>query len=276
MDSIRLSAVIKARNEERHIAGCLESLRGLASEIIVVNDRSEDATAQIAGSLGARVVDAESQDGMINVLDKIGFEAATGEWILRIDADERMAPTLAQKLREAAESGRWAGVRYARKQIMFGAWVRHGGWFRNDQLRFFRADAWDRQWNWADLHSQVPVKGTILTLPSKEKLATVHLNYDTIQQAFGRVLVDYARTEAIAASRDGRTASLWRLLAKPVRRFLGLYLVRQGFRDGWRGAMLAGMLAAYDFCIEANLWDFARNGRDRLREADSCKQRARP
>ncbi len=253
-----ISAVIKAKDEAHQIADCLASLQGFADDIIVVNDRSEDDTAAIAAQLGARVIGAESRDGLIDALDKIGFEAARGEWILRMDADERMTPGLARKLREVAEAGDYAGVRYARKNIMFGGWARHGGWFRSEYLQFFRADAWDRDWNCGQLHGQVPVAGRILPLPAREDLATIHYDYDSVTQFVRRTLLGYAETEARYLFGAGVRFSPLRLVFKPAKRFLARYFIRQGWRDGWRGLVLAGLLAAYDFCIEANLWDLER------------------
>lgn len=254
-----ISVVIKAKNEAERIGDCLESLKGFATETIVVNDLSEDDTADIARRMGARVIDAESRDGFIDELDKIGFLAAAGDWILRIDADERMTGSLADALKKAAQSKEHSGVCFARKNIMFGGWARHGGWFRNDQLRFFRADAWDHEWDTSQLHSQVPVRGKVLVLPLSEGNATVHEDYETIDQFIHRTLRLYSRTDARVAHRAGKRFSVARAVAKPVRRFLGRYLLRQGFRDGWRGLVLAGLLACYDFCIEANLWDIQRN-----------------
>jgi len=254
---ISITAVIKARNEAAQIADCIKSLEGFAAEIIVVNDMSTDDTVAIASAAGAKIINAESKNGMIDVLDEIGFEAAASDWILRIDADERMTPTLAQALKNAAASGRYAGARYARKQIMFGKWVRNGGWFRNDQLRFFRADSWERNWS-CEVHSQVSVKGSIFTLPLQECYATIHHDYNTVDKFIQRTLKNYALAEAYVALANGRRFSALRMVFKPIKRFLGRYLIRQGFRDGARGLILAGLLAAYDFCIEANLWDLQR------------------
>lgn len=253
-----ISVVIKARNEAAQLRNCIDSLAGFSDEVIVVDDHSDDETAEIARSLGARVIAAHSENGHIDELDKLGFAAASGRWILRMDADERMTAGLAQALMDAARGQDWAGVRFARKNIMFGGWARHGGWFRVDQLRFFRADAWDRIWDARALHGQVPVKGRILDLPLREDRAILHLNYDSPAQFVHRTLWLYAQADALALYQDGRRFSLWRLLYRPLRRFLGRYLIRQGWRDGARGAILAGFLAAYDFCIEANLWDIQR------------------
>lgn len=253
----RISAVIKAKNEETQILDCLESVRGFADEILVVNDDSSDKTAVLAISAGARVVNVTRGSQPLNVLDKVGFLSATGEWLLRLDADERLTPTLADKLKAIVAENKFSGVRFARKNMMFGDWARHGGWFRSDQLRFFRADAWDRSWN-LDVHSQVPVTGPIVTLPAIEKFATVHHDYDNVPQFISRTLLGYAQQEAKERFEAGRRFSPFRLVSAPPRRFFGRYIIRGGWRDGPRGLVLAALLAAYDLCIETCLWDMGR------------------
>jgi glycosyltransferase involved in cell wall biosynthesis len=253
-----VSAIIKAKNEAHQIADCIASLKNFATEIIVVDDDSDDNTADIATTMGARVVSAKSKNREINEMDVVGFKAATQPWLLRIDADERMTPTLGKELLRVATAGEYAGVCFARQNMMFGAWARHGGWFRNDQLRFFRADAWDQDWYYQDIHSQVPVRGPILALPLKKELATIHHDYESVQQYIHRTLWAYGKNEAEVDHRAGRPFSGSRLLLKPMKRFWGRLIIRQGFRDGWRGVILAGMYATYDFCIEANLWDIER------------------
>jgi glycosyltransferase involved in cell wall biosynthesis len=253
-----VSAVIKAKNEAHQIADCVASLKGFAAEIIVVDDASTDGTADLAERCGARVIRAKSVRREINEMDKIGFVAATQAWTLRFDADERMTPGLAQALREVIDQGQYKGVLYARKQIMFGAWAKYGSWFRVSQLRFFRTDAWDRSWDYRILHPNLPVEGPILNLPCREDCASIHLDYDRVEEYVHRTLWNYSLNEAEVAFKLGQTFSGWRLLAVPARRFLANLIYHQGFRDGWRGVILAGLTAAYDFCIEANLWDLER------------------
>ncbi|MBN1258073.1 MAG: glycosyltransferase family 2 protein [Planctomycetes bacterium] len=252
-----ITLVIKARNEAGQILDCIESARCLADEIILVDDASDDHTVQLAEQAGARAISARSRDGMVDELDRIGFEAASGEWILRLDADERLTPSLAAKLRELAVTGQYDGISFARKNIMFGRWVRHGGWFKNDQTRFFRSSAWDRGWT-CEPHLQPEIKGKVLRLPLREEYATIHYDYDSIAEFIQRTLLGYARTEALLAFRKNRQPSALRIVGKPLKRFLGRYFLRQGFRDGWRGFILAALLAGYDLCIESFLWDFHR------------------
>lgn len=256
----RITAVIPAKNEAHRIKDCLDALRGFAQQVIVVDDGSTDETVGIAESLGADVVHAQRDGRPLDWLNTLGFKAATGDWILRIDADEHLTPTLARELRRVALSGEYTGVRFPRKNMMFGGWARHGGWFVSDQLRFFRRDAWDDQWD-CKVHTQVPVRGPILRLPAREAFATVHHDYQSIRQFVKRSLMNYAHQDALERFLDGQRFSARRALIQPTRKFLGRYFVRQGFRDGRRGLVLAMLLAVYELCTEFYLWDCDREAK---------------
>lgn len=253
-----ISAIIKARNEEQNIPDCIASLRGFADEIIVVDDASTDATVRIATECGAHVVPGVDHGGLINELDRQGFVLARGAYILRLDADERLTPGLATLLKEVAATGQYAGVKYARLYWFFGGWLFHGGWFRSEQLGFFRADAWDRTWN-CDIHSQVPVVGEVLRLEADPDSCMLHLDYDSVTEFVNRSLRDYARLEAHERLRDGYHFSPLRLMKAVARRSLGRYLLRAGYKDGGRGAVVAGLLGAYEVCVAAYAWEMRRN-----------------
>ncbi len=255
-----ITAVIKARNEAAQIAECIRSARDLADEIVVVDNSSTDETRDLAESEGARVIKAASEGGRINALDRIGFLAARGSWIIRLDADERIVPTLAERLRALAFQDGIDGARFARKNMMFGSWARHGGWFVSDQLRFFRKAAWDREdrdWE-RSLHDHPTIAGTVVTLPADPRLATVHHDYETISQFVSRTFKRYARTEARWRLERGDSFSRSRLFVAPARRFVGRFIVRRGFRDGTVGLVLAVLLALDDLFVELHMWDLAR------------------
>lgn len=253
----RITVVIPVLNEEKQIADCIASVKGFASEVIIVDDGCTDRTVEIATGLGARRIPGREPDDPNETYYKIGYTAATGDWILGIDADERMVPSLAERLLQVAKEGKYDGVMFARKNMIFGKWIRYGGWFKNDQMRFFRATAWDREWD-CIIHSTVPVKGEILTLPLEERFSTIHLDYDTVDEFVERTLHRYALREAREGYACGKRASICKALLRPVKRIMGRYFLRQGFRDGVHGLLLALLLGAYDFCIEANLWDIQR------------------
>ena len=177
--------------------------------------------------------------------------------MLRIDADERMTPTLAARLRSLMVQPNVCSVQFARRNFLFGDWLRHGGWFRSDQTRFFRSDSWDRSWT-ADPHTQVPVRGESVSLPATPELSTLHYDYVSVVQFVRRTLAGYALAEAQIAVRNGEQFRSWRLLWRPLRMFLGRYLVRKGFLDGTRGLVAATMLASYELCKQAMIWDLTR------------------
>ncbi|HMU75971.1 MAG TPA: glycosyltransferase family 2 protein, partial [Elusimicrobiota bacterium] len=99
----RLSAILIARNEERDLPACLESLRGVADEIVLVDSHSTDRTRDIARAHGARVVERDFAG--FGPQKQFALEQATGDWVLNIDADERLTPALAEDIRRALASG---------------------------------------------------------------------------------------------------------------------------------------------------------------------------
>lgn len=252
-----ITGVIKARNEGHQIEAAVTSLKLLADRVIVIDDGSTDDTADRARSAGADVFMKRSQNGRINELERYAFTLTDSEWLVRMDADERMTPTLASKLRELSGDERLAGVQYARRNYMFGEWPRHGGWFEAHHVGFFRRSAVDPAWT-ADLHSQVAVIGDVVTLPPTEAHSTQHFDYDSVEQFATRTLSRYAAIEARERIAEGARFSPVRLFVRPWIRFWGRLLVRRGYRDGTRGLVLAALLGVYDVMIELNTWDLTR------------------
>lgn len=257
MSNVTISVVIKAKNEAEQLRAAIESLGDFPTEVIVITDPDDYPTIDAARAAGARVLHAVCTDGIIDRLDVVGMDAATGDWILRMDADERMKSTLLEQFYAAAKSGEYDGVGFARQQYLFGGWVRYGNFFQNTIVRFFRRDRWDRSceptYDW-----EPPILGRVLYLPLDERYASIHLNYDRVDQYVSRTLLKRARDYAAHLYAQGRRPSAVRMVWQPVKRFLGRYFIRMGFRDGVRGLVAVGLLAINDFCLEANLWDIHR------------------
>lgn len=264
MNGANVTAVIKARNEERRIAECIASARLLADEIIIMNT-SEDRTGEIAQSLGAVVHDVPKLEyansaygkGAIDQLDTEGWRHAHGDWVILLDADERVSESFAARVREIVRAGEYDAIRYARMNVMFGAVAWHGGWFRANQLKCFRREAWNGEWT-GHPHGQPDIRGKICTFPARKEYATLHFDYDSVAEMVSRTLLHYAMDEAQSAMELGRQSSLFRLVWRSPRTFAVHYFMRGGFCDGMRGFILAAMLAMYQFLIEANLWDLER------------------
>lgn len=253
----KITAVIKAKNEQNQIAKAIESALTIADQVLVIDDNSTDATASIAELLGARVMRGVEHFGQIDKLDYQGFTQVSEGWILRMDADERMTPELCEVLKNMSMREDVSGVKYARKYYMFGDFVHFGGWLRSDTLGFFRADKWDKNWE-CNLHSQVPVFGRIETISSKQG-CMIHLDYDRLETFIHRTLRGYAFVEATEKVNNGMRFNIFRLFMKPSKKFIGRFFVRAGFRDGSRGLVVAILLALYEVLIELYMWDITVN-----------------
>lgn len=269
-----VTAVIKARNEAEQIEQAIASAGLLADHVLVVDDHSTDETARLAAAAGARVISGHPHGGRIDLLDRQGFAAVTGGWILRMDADERLTPALAERLREVVEArADAAGVRYARRYWMFGAPVTFGGWLRPQQVGLFRADRWERNWT-AACHSQVPVNGPILTVDPDGGAWMEHYDYEAVSEFVTRSLSGYAAVDAAERYAAGQRFRSRDVVWWPFRKIAGRLVVRGGHRDGARGWVLAALLAAYDISVLAHLWDLERREARRPGAAPSSSGRA--
>ncbi|MBX0331304.1 glycosyltransferase family 2 protein, partial [Oscillochloris sp. ZM17-4] len=138
---MQLSAAIIARDEARHIGGCLDSLAGLADEVVVLLDnRTRDATAAICAARGARVIRAPWRG--FPAQRNLALSICRAPWVLFIDADERVEPDLADEIRATLASGDACdGYWIPRHNMFFGQTLRGGGWYPDPQLRLLRRAA---------------------------------------------------------------------------------------------------------------------------------------
>jgi glycosyltransferase involved in cell wall biosynthesis len=250
MDSI--SVVIATYHEEARIARFLSDV-SWADEVVVVDGTSADRTAAIAAAMGARVISRPNQTvAMIN--KNIGVEQASGDWILVLDTDEHVPGTLVERLRAFVSApGDVAALRIARKNIILGAWQRHGLRWPDYQTRFFRRGMGRFL---PTAHGQTIVQGKVQSLPAVLDLALMH---DPVED-FGdwvRKLTRYAVMDGETMHRDGVRPSWWRILLYPPGLFLYDYIWRRAFLDGRRGLILAALMAYYTFLKRVVLWELS-------------------
>ncbi|MFN8535551.1 MAG: glycosyltransferase family 2 protein [Dehalococcoidia bacterium] len=195
-----ITAVINTLNEEANIAACIATVRAVADEIVVCDQESVDRTAEIAARLGARVVTFPVIRGnFVGAPKKFAIEQATGEYILSIDADERMTARLARRLREIAEQNYYDVVHFRKLNNYFGGYPRHSPPFFAPEPLFFRRQVYLRNYSGAEeIHHQnyVGVRHAqpALTLPKSYYL--IHHAYPTIEHYATKTLGWYARAEA--------------------------------------------------------------------------------
>ena len=246
----RLSVTIIAWNEEERLRACLESV-AWAEEILVIDAESTDKTVQVAREFTDKIW-VRPWPGFAEQKN-FALDQATCEWVLSLDADERVPPELRERIsRIVRANGPGDGYSIPRKNIFWGAWVRHGGLYPDYQLRLFRRAA--GRFVDSAVHESIVVEGHV------ERLAEplLHHSYRGLDDFVARSNRYSALAARDVVARGGR-AGVLDLALRPLGRFLSMYVARGGFLDGWRGFVLAVLYANYVFLRVAKTWE-ARRG----------------
>ena len=241
-----ITAVIAAHNESANIEACIASV-DWAREVIVVENDSVDDTIDRARSAGATVISPRFTT--IGAARNNAIERAQTPWVFVLDADERCTPELAAEIRERVKlPGENVAFRIPRRNYFLGKEIRHGGWGNDKPVRLFRRDI---RYNANQVHEHVIVtKGGIGELRS----SLLHYTYDSLNEYFEK-FDRYSRWWAEQNFAKGRRASAAAVFFKPPARFLSMYVLRGGFRDGGRGLILACLAAASVMAKYARLWE---------------------
>jgi glycosyltransferase involved in cell wall biosynthesis len=254
----RISAIVHTLNEESRLPFALRSLRPWVDEIVVVDMRSDDRTAEIARSFGAVVYEHE-RVGYVEPARAFGVEKATGEWVMIVDADEIVPAPLAGRLRAVAEEGSCDAVLLPHTNWIFGAVIAHTGWgaSQDGHYRFFRRGAVRFS---SEIHGRgmAPVPGArVLDMTEDPDASIVHFNYVDVHDFLER-LNRYTTIEAKNGADRGEHPSLLRQVRRPAQTFLWRFVRLSGWRDGWRGFALSGIMAFYRFVTEVKLRELAQ------------------
>jgi glycosyltransferase involved in cell wall biosynthesis len=246
-----VTVLIITKNEEANITDCLTSLRW-ATERLVVDAESTDRTAELARAAGAEVV-VRPWPGF-GPQKNFGMDRAASEWILIVDADERVPDPLAEEIRSLMsrwKDGDHVAYEIPRMNFYYGAWVRHAGLYPDYQIRLVRKGT--AAYNDVPVHENLIVRGTIgkLTHPFE------HQTERRIDDHFRK----FDLYTTLAAREKGKTVRIVRrrdLLARPLVVFLKTYLLKRGYRDGVRGLIVCLFASMYTFVKYAKLWDATR------------------
>ena len=246
----KISVVVTSFNEEKNIEECLKSINGLADEIIVVDNSSEDKTAEIAKKSGAKIYHQKNDPKKIDEQKNFGFSKATGEWILSLDADERVTAELAEEIKAAIESSKNEinGYWVPRKNIIFGKWIKSDMWWPDYQLKIFRRGKGKFGKN--NVHQALTVEG------ETEKLVNhlVHHNYNTISQYIEK-LNNYTDIEAESLRETGYSFNWLDSIRFPVDDFVKTFFLQKGYRDSLHGLVLSFLQAFYMEVVFAKIWE---------------------
>jgi glycosyltransferase involved in cell wall biosynthesis len=234
---IGLSACIITYNEADRIEACLRSL-SFCDEIIVVDSHSTDATREIAARLGARVI-ARDWPGYRSQ-KQFAVESAGNDWVVCLDADERLSDTLRREIETLRENGfpGFGGWTVPRITDYFGRFLRHGNAYPDRLIRLF-----DRRrggWIGEEIHENTRVDGPVGRLHGHLE----HYSYRSLTDHHNR-MQRYADLMAEALYKRGKRGGLAKALINPQWRFFRGYVLRLGFLDGWRGLVFALVEANY-------------------------------
>lgn len=242
-----ISVAIATFNEEKHLGECLESV-SWADEVVVVDGTSADSTAKIAKQQKAKVFIVPNQPLMKKNMN-LAFEKCSGDWILQLDADERITPELAQEIKKTvAGNPDEAAFNIPRQNLMLGKWLEHSGWSPDYQLRLFARGR--GKYPAKNVHENLEITGRIGTLQNPIK----HLNWETVSQFLLR-LDSYTTYEANKLAADGRKITWDDAIKFPLNEFLRRFFAEKGYLDGLHGLVLSLLMAFYWEVIFAKVWE---------------------
>jgi glycosyltransferase involved in cell wall biosynthesis len=237
---VRISAVIITLNEEQNIVRCLESLKGVADEIVVVDSFSTDATEELCKPYQVNFLQHAFEGYMKQ--KEWACAQASHDYVLSLDADEVISPELGKSILEVKNNWNADGYVFNRLTNYLGKWIHHCGWYPDSKLRL-----WDRRmggWSGINIHESVEMKEGARILKLQGDL--LHYSYYSIRQHINQFnkFTDISATEAVA---KGKKSSLFIALVKGIWKFKRDYFFKLGFLDGYYGFVICslGAFATY-------------------------------
>ena len=247
---MKLTVTVITYNEADNIAAALDSV-AWADEIIVVDSHSTDDTAAIARKQATRVI-VRDWPGY-SEQKNFAADQASHDWVLSMDADERVTPELAAEIRGLLQQEPAArGYRVRRVSRYLGRWIRSTDWFPDYQLRLYDRRA--GRWNGLRIHESFRLASAT---PARLEGELQHYAYRDISHHL-RKIDAYTSLIADQWMDEGRRASAARLVLHPVLAFVRNYLLRRGFRDGVPGLVISVLNSYYVFLKFAKLWERQR------------------
>ena len=245
-----LSVIVITHNESARLRACLESV-AFADEVVVVDNGSTDDTVAIARAMGARVNQTPDWPGFGPQKNR-ALDLASRDWVLSIDADERVTPRLREEIEAAIRAPAFNAYTVNRRSSYCGQYISHSGWYPDRLLRLFRRGA--GRFSDALVHEALQVQGPVGRLDG-ELLHESYANFEAVLDKMNR----YSTAGAQALHRKGVKGSLAKALGHGLWAFLRTYLFKRGFLDGRLGLALAVSNAEGTYYRYLKLWLLQRD-----------------
>lgn len=256
--SLKLTLLIPCKNEAHNLRGCIESARHIVDEVLVADSGSEDGTVELARQLGARVI--ERAYGHAGDFKNWAIPQASHEWVLLLDADERLTAELADEIVRCLEDGPTRdGYWIYRNTFFLGKPLRHSGCNTDKVLRLFHRDRarYEGETDHAEIRMSAERAGVL-------EHRMEHYSYRSLDDYF-RKFHRYTKQKAEVKLRQGVRVSFAKMLLTVPFRFAYLYGVRRGFLDGIPGLLFCMYSAVSSLTYQAHLWE-AQMSRASMRE----------
>lgn len=249
---VKISAVVITKNEEKNIARCLDSLKGVADEVVIVDSFSTDKTKEICLAYNARFIEQEwlGYGGQKN----LGNEEASYDYILSLDADEVLSPELQKSILAVKESWTHDAYSFNRLNVYCGKPIKHCGWYPDKKIRL-----WDRRkgkWDNAEVHELLELQQDTTVKHLSGDL--VHYTYFTLSQHVEKIQ-KYSDLWVQKALKRNKKIGIFKLLIIYPWRFFASYVLRLGFLDGVSGIIVCKMIAYESFLKYAKLYQYNKS-----------------
>lgn len=249
MERLPLSVTLISLNEEDNIGRTLESIKDIASEIVVVDSHSTDKTREIAKGYGAKVFE-EDWKGYVDQKNS-ALDKCTREYILSLDCDEVVSSDLKYSIIRAVRDREADGFYINRKTYYLGRFLEHT-WQPEWRLRLIRKSS-NPKWGGYDPHDSLYVEGKTKRI----KGDLYHYSYKDVEDHYNRAL-KYSKLISEAYDKMGRSSKIYNLIFNPMVAFIKSYFVKMGFLDGVRGLSIAVSEAFSTFLKYLYLWELKK------------------
>lgn len=241
-----ITALILTYNEEENIKECLESVKWV-DEIVVIDSYSLDLTVNIAREYTSQVYQRQFDD--FSAQRNFGLAKATSEWVLVVDADERVTSELKKEIRQnlSNNSDEYKGYRIPRKNYFLGKWIKYCGWYPDYVLRLFKKGA--NRYS-GMVHEEIRIKGKVAKLEN----AFIHYTYRDLEHYLNKIN-HYTTLDARGKCLAGKSKGLAYIILRPILEFIKKYLFKKGFLLGKQGLILSILSAYYQFLKYIKLWE---------------------
>jgi glycosyltransferase involved in cell wall biosynthesis len=241
---MKISAVVITYNERENIRRCLESIKWV-DEIIVIDSGSSDGTYEIAKEY-AKVI---THPWLGYAKQKnFGISLTKNEWILSIDADEELTPSLKEEILQELDKSSYDGYYFPRQSFFLDKWIKYSGWYPDYQLRLFKKSK--GRFNEKSVHEKVIIEGKVKYL----KNHLLHYPYKSLEDYFKK-FNEYTSLSSEEDYKKGKKFNIFYPILIPFLFFLKSYVLKKGFLDGRAGFIISSLGAINYFVRYAKLWE---------------------